>query len=254
MTTDSPVNAFTLSEFLAERARDPEKVPKRVRTRRRILAATAAEMERVGYDALTVDGIVAAAGMARGTFYIYYDNRAEAAVAVLRRYAALQRRLRPYGSRALPPFQAIYRYTLFHVTVYARNAAVLAGREALMREAPEIAVRRDRVNERWCRIVLRDLCTRLDFPAATREDPIAMLLVRAVIAMADELLREIYIYKSQSLNQIAGDERQVTEVISFVWYRAIYGESPPLESLDRVRDLAAMYLERTRARMAVGMG
>jgi hypothetical protein len=55
----APMNGvFRLSTVLAAAARPKRERPKRERTRASLLAAAAAEMERVGYESLTVDDIV----------------------------------------------------------------------------------------------------------------------------------------------------------------------------------------------------
>ena len=240
MDRNSEDLAFRLSEFLSERAKSTKGARKRYRTKAKILAATALEMERVGYDSMTVDGIVDAADMARGTFYLYFENRADAAKAVLRRYNALRRARRPRGGHSAPRYEAIFRYTQYYVSLYARNAALLVGREALMREAPEEIGRRDRTNERWARVVMRDFCSRVDAPITAMDDPSLVLSFRSAIAMVDELLREIFVYKSPSMKVYTDDIPRIAEVISLAWYRIVYGETPDLALLKSTRNYAEL--------------
>lgn len=226
MNNDADSQSFHLATVLAERVKAAARAPKRTRTRLGLLAATAAEMEIAGYHGLTTNGIVDRAGLARGTFYLYFANRAEAAFAVIRAFNALMRRKRPRGGKALPPFDAIYRMNLFYVDCYWRNAVLLAGKEALMRDKPEMARERDFLNHRWARAILRDLVQRTGASGSVGNDPSAVLAVRIVIAMADEILREAYIYRTPLLEPLTRDRDQFARVLSFVWYRAVFGCDP----------------------------
>jgi AcrR family transcriptional regulator len=235
---------FNMAQVLKAHAARQRDRGKRVRTRAQILAAAAREMELAGYEALTVERIANASGMAHGTFYRYFDNRSDVASAIIKRYMALVRRNRPRASKAQTPFQTIHAYNRYYTANYIANAAMLRGREALMREAPELMKERDVVNDRWARIVLRDLARRRDMPPGSTEDPFAKLAVRSAIAMVDELLREIYVYKSPSLSRLVDSEEQVAELISFMWFRAIFGETPPLNELKWAKTFGANFLDR----------
>lgn len=235
--------AFRLSEVLLQRAKSNKGLSKRLRSRSKILAATATEMERVGYENMTIDGITDAAEMARSTFYLHFKSRSAAAMAVLSRYRALLRQLRPHTVRSDSNFETIHRFNRYYVGVYALNAPILAGREALMREAPALLRQRDWTNARWAQIVLRDLAKRQGSSPDIAMDPMSSLVIRATIAMVDELLREVYIYKSPSLIRKINDEDDVAELISFVWYRSIYGQTPPIHELDITANFASFFKE-----------
>lgn len=231
---------FRLVTLLEQRVEQAGSAPKRVRTRMSLLAATAAEMEASGYDGLTINAVVKRAGVAHGTFYLYFGNRADAAIAVMRAFAAAMRRYRPRGGGARSAATSIYRMNLFYVRSYALNATLMVGREALMRDKPELARTRDFVNQRWAKAVLRDLCNRSGASQNLVQDAGALLAVRTVIAMADELLRETFVYRSPFLNGIATSEEAVASALTFVWHRAVFGCDPEglpalLPSLDITR-------------------
>jgi AcrR family transcriptional regulator len=216
---------FHLPTLLQERA-SHTRATKRVRTRRLLLAATAAEMERVEYGRLTIDGIVRRAGVARGTFYLHFRDRSDAALAVRRAFTALMRRNRPRFRRRLSPYRTIWEVNRFYVACYARNAPILAGHEALMRDRPELARSRDSVNHRWARIILRDIGQRLGVSLELVKDARALFAIRAVIAMADEVLRETYIYASPNISRLNLKHDSVSDILSILWYRSLYGQHP----------------------------
>src|SRR5262245_4820831 len=120
-----PVSDFRLVDVLRARLARMEQRPKRARTRAALIAATAQEMERSGIDGLTVARIADSAGTAHGTFYLYFQNRLDAAMAVRRLYHAAVRLFRPRGGAGRTPFEAILRMNRFYVKSYANNADLL---------------------------------------------------------------------------------------------------------------------------------
>ncbi|MEQ8928608.1 MAG: helix-turn-helix domain-containing protein [Silicimonas sp.] len=222
---------FHLATELERRSENALDLPKRTRTRYLIVAATAQEMERVGYEGLTINNIVRRARLARGTFYLYFTNRSDAAAAVMRAYRALIRTRRPRGAGRLGRYDAILQMNRFYVLTYSRNATLLAGVESLVRDRPDQARKRDFWNDRWAKAVLSDAKHRCGHEG-TIDDSRALLAIRAVLGMADELLREAYVYRSPAFADYATDEEAVAEVLSIVWYRAVYGAHP--EGIDRI--------------------
>jgi AcrR family transcriptional regulator len=218
---------FRLVEVLAERALHMNHRPRRARTLAAIIAATAQEMERSGIDGLTVANIMSATGLAHGTFYLYFKNRIDAAMAVRRFFDAAMRRFRPRAGSCLPAFEAILRMTRFYVRSYAANSDLLRALLLLLCTQSEYAQRRDSINTTWSSIILRDLTRRSASKGATSPRALQMLLIRSAIAMVDETLREIYVHRSSALRKLFADDDEVAFAISLSWYRIVYGTDPP---------------------------
>ncbi|HVW57308.1 MAG TPA: TetR/AcrR family transcriptional regulator [Rhizobiaceae bacterium] len=225
-STETPaVDGFRLVDVLNDRLHAMQHRSKRARTRAALIAATALEMERSGFEGLTVARIADAAGVAHGTFYTYFANGAEAAMVVRRFYQAAIRCFRPHGSGGLSAFEAILRMNRFYVRSFARNARLLRAIQMLLYTRADYAAERDRINHRWSMAILHDLGKRGQL-AEELGSGISELLVRSAIAMADELLREIYVHESASLAELARREENVAEVISLSWYRILYARDP----------------------------
>lgn len=218
---------FRLSDVLLERARNMKHRPKRARTLAAIVASTAQEMERSGIDGLTVAKIASSAGVAHGTFYLYFQNGTEAAMAVRRFFDAAMRHFRPRSSRCLPAFEAILRMNRFYVRSYAANADLLRALQLLLYTQPEYARWRDRINNAWSAIILHDLVRRSGNKASAHPYTTQMLLIRSAISMADETLREIYVHRGATLRRLLTDDEDVALMISLSWYRILHGADPP---------------------------
>lgn len=201
--------AFDFVEFMAKRAELMRGRPKRVRTRARILAAAASELASKGHEGLTVEGICAAADMARGTFYLYYADRSKIAVAVYRMFWTAVYHLRPrLRGRSLD--ERIRVTNAFYLALYARNAAFLAGQASLARERPDFAVWHDQMNHRWSLVVAANMPG--DLP---RDEKI--LRARALTAMADELLSNIFTARTPSLRHWADYPERLADCLTAIW-------------------------------------
>ncbi|MBE0693788.1 MAG: TetR/AcrR family transcriptional regulator, partial [Aquamicrobium sp.] len=193
--------------------------PKRVRTRARILAAAASELASKGHEGLTVEGICAAADMARGTFYLYYADRSKIAVAVYRMFWTAVYHLRPrLRGRSLD--ERIRVTNAFYLALYARNAAFLAGQASLARDRPDFALWHDQLNHRWSLVVAANM------PGALPRDE-KILRARALTAMADELLSNIFTARTPSLRQWANHPERLADCLTAIWTRVVVeaGES-----------------------------
>ena len=201
---------------------------KRVRTRAALLAVAAREVERVGYDSLTVDHLANAAGMVRGTFYLYYHSRADIIKAVLRKYWALMRMNRPRGG-GLGLRQSIHRANTYSVHLASRNPRLLEAREILLREDNDIEIRMDSVNRVWADRIVRDLEYR---GLTSREDPdydFVRLKARAVINMSDTLLADVRRLSGWDKKDGPIDLDLVIRAMDDLWYRSLYMREGNLE-------------------------
>lgn len=211
--------AFDFVELLARRAEAMRGRPKRVRTRARILAAAAQELATRGYEGLTVEAVCAGADMARGTFYLYYADRSKVAVAVYRMFWTAVYQLRPrLRGRSLD--ERIRVTNAFYLALYARNAAFLAGQASLARDRPDFALWHDQLNHRWSLVVAANMPG--DLP---RDEKI--LRARALTAMADELLSNIFTARTPSLRQWANHPERLADCLTAIWTRVVVeaGES-----------------------------
>ncbi|WP_165821461.1 TetR/AcrR family transcriptional regulator [Falsiruegeria mediterranea] len=202
-----------------------EKRRKRVRTRAALLAVAAREIEQVGYDSLTMDHLANAAGLVRGTLYLYYHSRADIVKAVLRKYWALMRIHRPRGG-GLGLKASIHRANTYSVMLAARNPRLLEAREILLREDAEVAARMASVNRIWSERIVSDLIRR-GLTAQDDEDlSFLRLKARAVINMSDTLLSDVHRLSGWDDTEGPIDLDLVIRVMDDLWYRSLYLPQP----------------------------
>lgn len=209
--------AFDYAVLMEQRTEALRGRPKRVRTRARILAATVRQLAAEGYEGLTVDGICATADIARGTFYLYYPDRATIAVAVYRMFWTAVYQLRP-RVRDHNLNQRIRVANAFYLSLYSRNARFLAGQASLSRERPDFARWHDSMNHRWAQIIANNM------PGSMPRDE-KVLRAHALVAMADELLSSIFTEHTRSLLHWKEHPEKLADSLTAIWTRVVIGPS-----------------------------
>ncbi|MGI6853968.1 TetR/AcrR family transcriptional regulator [Mesorhizobium sp. 1B3] len=208
---------FDFVELMTERAELQRGRPKRVRTRAKILAAAAQELALKGYEGLTVEGICAGAEMARGTFYLYYGDRSRIAVALFRMFWTAVYRSRP-RLRGKSLDERVRVTNSFYLALYARNATFLAAQASLAREKPEFARWHDQLNHRWSLVIAANMPG--NFPSDEK-----VLRARALVAMADELLANIFTARTPSLRHWADHPDRLADCLTAIWTRVVVDEA-----------------------------
>lgn len=217
-----PIQDFVLSEELQLRSRIMASRRKRVRTRAHLLAVAAREIERVGFESLTVEHIATAAGITRATFYQYYSSRAHITTGLLGKYWALMRARRPVGSGGKSLKDSIHLMNTYSVMLAAKNPRLLAAREILIREEPKIAARLAFVNGLWAERIVRDLIRRGLAGLDGAELPYLRMKARAVINMSDSLLADVYRMAGWDAREGPVDLDLVIRVMDDLWLNALY--------------------------------
>ena len=72
-------------------------------TRRRVIAEAASEFARLGFDQANINTIAEQAGIGKGTIYLYFENKRDLFIAMLRSITAIIRPRGPSGRRFLSP-------------------------------------------------------------------------------------------------------------------------------------------------------
>ena len=216
------VQGFVLADELELRSQLMASRRKRVRTRAHLLAVAARELERVGYESLTVEHMAQAAGMTRATFYQYYSSRAHITAGLLGKYWALMRARRPIGSTKRSLRESIHRTNSYSVMLASMNPRLLAAKETLSREDPKTAARMAHVNRIWAKRILRDLIRRGLAKPEGDDLPYLRMKARAVINMSDSLLSDVYRMADWDGRDGPLDLELVIKVMDDFWLDGLY--------------------------------
>jgi AcrR family transcriptional regulator len=210
------------------------------RARAGLKAAALTVLEREGYHKMRIADVTTEAGVAQGLFYHYFKDLKSLTVEVLTDFAtagsdpAEVEKDVPRGDW----YARIHAHNLVIVRSYAKRPGVMRCMLQLADEDPDFSgmLRESYRNQlMW----LVDLMPRL-FPDVRFRKHQALMVVYALAGIGEGLLREYFINESKTLRAAKLSVEQFAELLSTMYYRALFLQNPDPEQLKYTRNLAAM--------------
>ena len=212
-----------------------ENAPKRTkgaRTKEALKLGAIKVLDDVGYHAMRVSDICDAAGVALATFYLYFENKSDITLQVLSEYLEQGVGLLTTRDGARTPFEAIRAANLRWLQVMRANAGLSRCIMHLGDEEPGFRELTHRTNRAWYERIAASFVRR--FPGAVSAD-VALLAAYCLGAMMDEMARKLVVYPDPALlgvtSRIAPDDEAITDFLTVLWHRALYGSAPADPSL-----------------------
>ena len=234
--TTRPIGAKKrVSVAAAKPTLDP--VSARGQKRRELIKAAAREvLERTGYHAMKVTDVAAQAGVAVGLFYHYFADLEAVTREVLSDY------LDELSATPAPEpedrFDLIYIPTLVWAKAYEEHPGLMRCLVQVADEVPEFRALWNEHNATWSKRIAKSISRRL--PQGQENDNISLSMAYALGAMVDGLISEVYVRRNSGLRKLLKTPREAAELLSVIWYRALYLENPPAGKLTLTAPLHAM--------------
>lgn len=221
-TPDSPKNFAQFLELRAELAGKR----KGERTRDRLKAAAARQLEKQGYRDLRVSDVNEEAGVSNALFYVYFKNKQEITLEILTEFVStLKPAPRKMNEDTVEPIAAVYRGNLGYTQVFAANPGLMRCLIQFGDEVPSFERIWADWNNRWSNRSIRALIRRGSLTASDDAEIVATVL--ALGAMVDGVLRGIYVDKhtmlSDSFAEMGGSPQVLALFLTRIWHRALYG-------------------------------
>lgn len=235
-------------DYLENRLSEAPPKQKGLRTRERLKLATAKVLEQRGYHAMRVIDITESAGVAEGSFYVYFKDKTEAAQTVL---TALLEEFFPLLADAPPsgtPFDSI-RYTNRQwIAVSRANSGLIRCILQLGDEIPEFSTLAQRTNRLWFERIAHRV-TRQGSGLSARH---ALLLAYLLGAMMDELVRKLIIHPDPGLlallGEIGAEDTLLADAASLIWLRILYPNAPAPVDLPDTAAILAEWIQADKVR------
>jgi TetR/AcrR family transcriptional regulator, transcriptional repressor for nem operon len=215
---------WSLIDQMERQLRDEPPKQKGERTRLRIRLATAKVLEKNGYLAARVADITNEAGLAEGSFYVYFKDKTDAALDVLTELAE-EFNLLQHEHVADDSAMAAIRHTNRHWFAICRNnAGLMRCILQLGDEVPAFAQLAQRSNVTWYEVVTRSVLRRHPDGAIDKND--ILLAVHMLGSMMDELTRKLIVYPEPSfvklMSKLKLDDNGLADAASVIWFRTLY--------------------------------
>ncbi len=225
-----------ITEFDASQTRSA----RGARARAKLKAAALVVLEREGYHKMRIADVTREAGVAQGLFYHYFTDLKSLTVEVLTDFATAAGELEDI-ERDVPRgdwYARIYAHNLLVVSSYAKRPGVM---RCLLQLADEDSAFSATLRESYRRQLmwLVKLMPSM-FPNVRFRKHQALLVVYSLAGIGEGLLREYFIDESQTLRSADLSVAQFTELLTTMFYRALFLESPDQSQLEYTRNLAGM--------------
>lgn len=195
------------------------------RTKYRLKIAAAQALEEIGYQDIKVSDICGYAKVALGTFYVYYRDKNEIAIEIVLEFVEhLYDRAREVG-RGTGDYEAILNTNRFFVAAYSANPGLMQCHVQLNSQVPEFReVWRPR-HLKWIEGLARSISRRGNYDESLPGSPQAV--AHALEGMVFHYLYAVIVTGNALIEEEGPDHADdLAQMLSTLWYRAVYGRDP----------------------------
>jgi AcrR family transcriptional regulator len=218
--------------FLTAAAEDG--LTKGQRTLLRLKAGTAQSLNDLPYAVLRVADIVERAGLSYGLFYHYFQDKETAVKAVLDDVLDHVERAYLTIHSFDNAYEAIFEPNLFYVEYYSHNSGLMSACLSLSEEDPEFANLWNITNDNWHRRIAKGIS--VGQQPSNSLLPEADFVAYTLGGMVDQICRQIFVQKNPFASRLVKDSLQLTEAVSILWYRAVFGSDPTADQVLACRE------------------
>jgi AcrR family transcriptional regulator len=219
------IQVIRFATYLAAMADEIQKNRSGEKSRLRLLAAAARLLESIHYRDLLVEEICQEAGVAKGTFYIYFKSKDEFLRDLAGRYLNFEFQTYPRLSSKNTEYTNTRKWVYWYEKSFAANVGII---KCMVQMGENDAAMRQLWHDRNGRLVDRSLAGWMKTrPGA---DPkIERFILRTAGTMMDQSLFERYGVQTGQGVEDPHDPEFMIELHAFMNYRAMYGHNPPLQ-------------------------
>jgi len=210
------------------------------RARAGLKSAALVVLEREGYHKMRIADVTREAGVAQGLFYHYFTDLKSLTLEVLTDFAQVASRPEEI-EKDVPRgdwYGLIYAHNLVVVKSYARRPGIMRCLLQLADEEPEFSAML-RENYRNQLMWLVELMPRL-FPEARFKKHQALMVVYSLAGIGEGLIREYFINESKTLRAADLSVDEFADLLTTMFYRALFLEHPDEKQLKYTRNLTKM--------------
>ncbi len=200
-----------------------------------IKAAAARVLERGGYSNLTLADVAVEAGVNVSLLYHYFADKSDLTFAVLSG-AIDTTRLFARESTSKEPFERIYQANCQITKLYEKNPGLMRCVLNFGEAQGEFFELFRRETTKHNKRVANDIARQMtDSPLSETE---RMLLAHILGGMVDNFLFDRYVEQIPELVAVAPKPQDVAEIVSILWYRALYLKAPKSKNIKKFKRIA----------------
>jgi AcrR family transcriptional regulator len=198
-------------------AGDRESLRKGERTRKDLMVTCADLLASEPFDRLTVAGLCKAAGVAHGTFYVYFENLNAILAEVLGLFVDyVQIQMRSAARQGKSPVRDA---TAAYFALFEANSGLMKCLVIGIDAFPEARAAFQKLNNEWTRTVVRSL-QRQNQAGPSDEDEL-MRRAYALGGMVDQYLTALFVSADPWIASISQDPEVVITTLTDIWTKGM---------------------------------
>ena len=218
------ISTGSYADYLEAKLPELELKSKGERTRYRLKVSAARILETNGYQDMRVSDLCKSAGVALGTFYVYFKDKMGISTEVILEFGAELYAQARVASRHQTNYGAIYETNRFFTRAYSVNPGLVRCLIQLDDRVPEFHRRWGRQRHEWITRLTNSIERRT---GRGRENSGQRVQVAyALEGMVFHFLYDLFVREDSNLVGASRDLDEVASLLSVLWYRALYGKVP----------------------------
>lgn len=201
---------------------EAEALRKRDRTRAELFNAGCSLLKHNSLSSLKITDVCREAGVAHGTFYIYFPNRLEFVANLLLRFIDYLQIVMLQVSQSGSP-NKIRATTDAYYQLFAQNTGLMKCLLNHLDEFPGTLAAFQKLNREWATTIVAAAEREQSQAKGTQKIPRDELFRRAhaLGGMVDQYLSALLLNRDQSLIDISSDKEAVIDTLSLIWERGM---------------------------------
>lgn len=208
------------TDFAAVLQRDACARRKSDRTRAALMAATCQLLSNTSPGKLRVSDICAQAGVAHGTFYVYFPDIRALLDSLLQAFVEhVQQTMQIVGKTKMP--DRVRASTALYVALFEQNPGLMRCLVSSFDSFPEAAARFQTLNRIWAETVADAARRKLERSGQSVPKDELLRRAHALGGMVDQYLVTLHFNNDAALAALSQDREAVIDTLSFIWNRGM---------------------------------
>lgn len=214
---------FSFSSFLTSTASQSD-LRKGDKTVVRLKLCTCQLLETTRLTDLKIQDVCAGAGIAQGTFYLYFSDRQALLNAILKEFVEfLRARMIRKAETAASHEESVRGTTMEYYRLFENNAGLMKCIISYFEDFPEISQIASENNKAWIALNVRSALKRMQLQgkANTVSEPELYRRYYAVGAMVDQYLSYLFLTNDPHVLEVSRDAEEVVDTLCYLWNKAV---------------------------------
>ena len=217
---------------LAGRIEEDKNLAKGERRKLKLLLAAAEILQEGSYHKMRIADIIEKAKVARGTFYIYFEDKSDIALQVLSDFRRQMLSSRQVNMSGKDWRNKVYLTNLYFAEVYQMNAGLLQAFYQFVDEADDFRRMRHEKEREWVEHLFTAYLRNFDLNPKEVDRDNVLRRLHALRVMVERLCVQVYVEAMQEMTELFPTPYHVATTATELWVEALTNELSKSE--DRV--------------------